>query len=218
MAHGGGQIDGVAETEFADGAGDIRNIDGRRRAGNGNAQDADVVLRTQRRTHPLGDFADRKAFRRAHVVGTSGNATVKDSKEPLHQVIGVQVAPLRRTVALDDDRFARETVADEVPDCVMSRLRYGPVKAKQRTIFASSPDSTHIRSASSLPLPYAVTGLHGASSPTGAVCGPYTAPELVSRIFFAPLDFAKSSTCRVPSTIVEVISSSAIVVTAAVAA
>ena len=58
LTHGGGKVDGDAEAEFVDGAGDVRNVNGWRRVGDGNAEDADVVLRAQGRAYALREMPD----------------------------------------------------------------------------------------------------------------------------------------------------------------
>ncbi|EHL68201.1 hypothetical protein HMPREF1006_02588 [Synergistes sp. 3_1_syn1] len=71
--------------------------------------------------------------------------------------------------------------------------------------------STHIDSAFSLAFPYVETGSAGDSSDILGISGgciPYTAPELVNSNFSAPVYFAYSRTCIVPSDIEATTSSS----------
>ena len=90
------------KAQFPPGTPDLRHIHGRG-SPCWHAQHLDFIVRPQHRPHLLRQGADRERFCRSHIVGPPRLAALKNCKEPLHKIIGIEVAAMRRAVAVDDD-------------------------------------------------------------------------------------------------------------------
>ena len=62
----------------------------------------------------MSQLADADQLIRAHIVDLPRPALVEQGKQPMGQVLLVQVGPQRRTVAGDHDGLAAQGVADEI--------------------------------------------------------------------------------------------------------